>query len=100
MGKHAQSIDSKILTRVKAHGRGWVFTPADFDDFAGRSTVSIVLKRHTDAGTFQNLTRELYDYPKIDPQLGALLPSTDDIAKALVGRDEIRLQPSGAYAAN
>ncbi|MGB1127036.1 MAG: DUF6088 family protein [Opitutales bacterium] len=100
MGKHAQSIDSKILSRVKAHGRGWVFTPAHFDDLAGRSTVSIVLKRHTDAGTFRNLARGLYDYPKIDSQLGALLPSTDDIAKALVGRDEIRLQPSGAYAAN
>ncbi len=100
MGKHAQSIDSKILSRFKAHGRGWVSTPAHFDDLAGRATVSVVLKRHTDAGTFRNLARGLYDYPKIDPQLGPLLPSTDDIAKALAGRDEIRLQPSGAYAAN
>ncbi len=100
MGKHAQSIDSTILSRVKAHGRGWVFTPAHFDDLAGRATVSIVLKRHTDAGTFRNLARGLYDYPKIDPQLGLLLPSADDIAKALAGRDEIRFQPSGAYAAN
>jgi hypothetical protein len=58
------------------------------------------LKRYTDSGTIRNLTRGLYDYPKTDPQLGPLLPSTDDIAKALAGRDEIRLQPSGAYAAN
>jgi len=100
MGKHAQSIDSKILSRVKSRGRGWVFTPAHFDDLAGRSTVSAVIKRHTDAGTFRNLARGLYDYPKNDPQLGPLQPSVDDIAKALAGRDEIRLQPSGAYAAN
>jgi hypothetical protein len=36
----------------------------------------------------------------MDSQLGQLLPNSDDIAKALVSRDEIRLQPSGAYAAN
>lgn len=100
MGKHAQSIDNKILSRVKNHGMGWVFSPAHFDDLAGRATVSSVLKRHADAGTFRNLARGLYDYPKVDPQLGPLLPSTDDIAKALAGRDEIRIQPSGAYAAN
>tara|TARA_B110000967_G_scaffold65366_1_gene67464 strand:- start:113 stop:739 length:627 start_codon:yes stop_codon:yes gene_type:complete len=100
MGKHTDSIDSKILSRVQSHGRGWVFTPAHFDDLAGRSTVSIVLKRHTDTGTFRNLARGLYDYPKTDPQLGPLQPTVDDIANALAGRDEIRLQPSGAYAAN
>ena len=100
MGKHTHSIDSKILSRVRANGRGWVFTPAHFDDLAGRATVSTVLKRHTDAGTFRNLARGLYDYPKLDPQLGLLQPSVDDIAQALAGRDEIRLQPSGAYAAN
>ena len=100
MGKHANSIDSKILSRVQSHGMGWVFTPAHFDDLAGRATVSIVLKRHTDAGTFRNLARGLYDYPKTDPQLGLLQPTIDDIANALAGRDEIRLQPSGAYAAN
>jgi hypothetical protein len=79
---------------------GWVFTPAHFDDLAGRATVSIVLKRHTDAGTFRNLARGLYDYPKTDPQLGLLQPTIDDITNALAGRDEIRLQPSGAYATN
>ena len=62
--------------------------------------MSIVLKRHTDTGTFRNLARGLYDYPKTDPQLGPLQPTVDDIANALAGRDEIRLQPSGAYAAN
>lgn len=100
MGVHSDSIDKKILKRIQSHGKGWVFTPSHFDDLAGSSTITTTLKRHTDAGTIRNLARGLYDYPKMDPQLGRLLPSSDDIAKALVGRDEIRLQPSGAYAAN
>ena len=56
--------------------------------------------RHRDDGTIRQLARGVYDYPKIDQQLGSLQPSTDDIANALAGRDATRLQPSGAYAAN
>mgnify|MGYP001815140294 CR=1 FL=1 len=55
---------------------------------------------HRDSDFIRQLARGLYDYPKIDPQLGSLQPSTDDIASALAGRDATRLQPSGAYAAN
>lgn len=100
MGRHTDSIDRKILKRIESHGRGWVFTPSHFDDLAGSSTITTTLKRHTDSGTIRNLARGLYDYPKTDPLLGPLLPSTDEIARALAGRDKIRLQPSGAYAAN
>lgn len=42
----------------------------------------------------------MYDYPVEHPVLGTIAPSADAIARALVGRDAIRLQPSGAYAAN
>ena len=34
------------------------------------------------------------------PVLGPLLPSPDAIAKAIAGREQARLQPAGAYAAN
>ncbi len=100
MSKHSQSIDKKVVTRIYSHGRGWVFTPVHFDDIAGRSTISTILQRHMDAGTIRQLARGLYDYPQKDEQLGVLLPSTDDIARAFAGRDATMLQPSGAYAAN
>jgi len=32
MGKHAQSIDSAILERLRRHGPGWVFTPSHFTE--------------------------------------------------------------------
>lgn len=50
--------------------------------------------------TLRRLTRGLYDYPRIDPDLGPLSPTTEAIVKALKGRDRILLQPSGGYAAN
>ena len=56
--------------------------------------------RHTRAGTIRQLARGLYDYPVQHPVLGTVAPSADAIARALVVRDAIRLQPAGAYAAN
>ena len=100
MGKHTQSTDSKVLARIYGFGRGAVFTPAKFQDLGGPRAVQHALVRHTQAGTLRRLTRGLYDYPRSHPVLGNLEPSTDDIAKALAGRDATRLQPSGAYAAN
>lgn len=100
MGKHAQSIDKSILSRVYGHGKGWVFTPRHFSDLGSRAAVESALRRHKQAGTIRLLARGLYDYPRLHPQLGALSPSDDAVASALAGRDAIRFQPSGAYAAN
>lgn len=100
MGKQAQSVDYKIISRIRGHGRGWVFTPADFHDLGSRNAIALALMRHTRAGTIRQLARGLYDYPRQDPRLGILAASTDDIAKALQGRDDLRLQASGAHAAN
>lgn len=100
MGKHSYSVDKKILDRIYGHKRGWVFTPDHFRALGSRDAVASALKRHKQSGLIRQLARGLYDYPRRDNQLGELFPSTDDIAKALAGRDAIRLQPSGAYAAN
>ena len=100
MGKHADSTDSKVIKRIYGHKRGWVFTPGSFKDLGTRRAIDLALMRHRDDGTIRQLARGVYDYPKIDKQLGNLQPSTDDVANALAGRDATRLQPSGAYAAN
>jgi hypothetical protein len=60
----------------------------------------MALTRLSRKGRIRRLARGLYDYPAQHPKIGTLSPSLDALAKALVGRDAIRLQPSGAYAAN
>jgi hypothetical protein len=100
MPKHAASTDAQVLDRILTHGRGWVFTPAHLADLGTRNAVASAFKRFKAAGTIRQLARGLYDYPVQDPVLGTVAPSADAIARALVVRDAIRLQPSGAYAAN
>jgi hypothetical protein len=96
----AQSIDAKIRSRIFGHGRGWVFTPRHFQTLGSTSAIESCLRRLKAAGTIRQLARGIYDFPATDPILGTLTPSADAIARALVVRDAIRLQPSGAYAAN
>jgi len=96
----SQSVNKKVLRRITGHGRGWVFTPAHFKDIGSRTAVATAIKRLKQDGTIRNLSRGLYDYPRSDPRLGVLAPSIDQVVAALEVRDAVRLQPSGAYAAN
>jgi hypothetical protein len=100
MGKHLQSIDSQVLSRIYGHGRGWVFTPASFLDLGTRVAIGSALARHRRAGIVRQLARGLYDYPIEHPKLGQLAPPADAVARAIARRDAVRLQPAGAYAAN
>lgn len=95
-----QSIDSKIISRIYGRGRGCVFTPKDFLDLGSRKAIDLALHRLVNKGTIRRLARGLYDYPRIDSELGPISPTIDAVAKALKGRDNIRLQPAGGYAAN
>lgn len=96
----AKTVEKRIVSRIYGKGRGWVFTPNHFLDLGSRSAVGNALSRLTTAGTIRRLAFGLYDYPATDPVLGTVAPSADAIARALVVRDAIRIQPSGAYAAN
>ena len=69
-------------------------------DLGSRQAVDLALHRLAKKGTLRRLARGLYDYPRIDPELGLLSPTIEATVKALKGRDKILLQPSGGYAAN
>lgn len=100
MGKHTDSVDHNVLRRIKDKGKGWVFTPSDFQDLGSRTAVGLALMRYKRQGTIRQLARGLYDHPAQDPRIGVLTPSIDAVAQALKGRDASRLQPTGAHAAN
>ena len=99
-GKTSKSIDNKVLNRVYGSGRGSVFETGDFLDLGSRTAIDKVLSRLVQRGTLRRLARGLYDYPKYHPIIGVVSPNPDKVAKALAGKHAIRLQPTGAYAAN
>ena len=98
--KSSQSVDSKILARIKRRGPGSVVVPADFLDLGSRQAIGVALHRLAKDGTIRRLARGVYDLPKTHPLMGELSPTIEDVAKSLADRDRIRLQPTGAYALN
>lgn len=86
------------MKRARAGGRGSVFTPRDFLDVAARSAVDQALSRLAKNGKLRRLTRGLYDFPKVHPQLGPLSPTPDDVAQALARETGSQVQIAGARA--
>lgn len=95
-----QGVQRKVLSRVYGRKRGWVFTPGHFLDLGSDVSVRKALQDLVNRGIIQHLARGLYHYPKMHPKLGILAPTPAQIAAALAGRASLRIQASGAYAAN
>jgi hypothetical protein len=94
------SIDAAISRQVRRAKPGTVFTPALFAGLGGRAAVDKALQRLVARDALRRLSRGLYDKPRHDPLLGTLWPSVDAVIAAITGKDKLRLQPTGAYAAN
>ena len=95
-----QSIVARIKKRIYGKDRGFVFTKSHFLDLGSRAAVAKALERLVDSGAIRRLSRGLYDYPEKHPTLGDIPVNYERIAQALAGRDNLKIQPSGAYAAN
>jgi hypothetical protein len=100
MAKHAQSIDSQILRRMRAQGKGRAFTPADFLDLGPRAAVDQALSRNTRAGRIRKVGRGIYDVPQDHQLLGRLSTTTDAVVNAVAKQSHATVLPSGAHAAN
>ena len=96
----ALSLQNRILYRIRAKGRGWVFSARHFLDFGKRDAVDKSLSRLAEQGDIRRLNLGIYDYPKIHPQLGVLSPSIDSVAKLIAEKNNSQLKITGAEAAN
>lgn len=94
------SIANKIIRRIRAKKRGWVFSPKDFVNVASRGAVDNILSRLVKKGLIRRIDKGIYDFPKTSPSLGALSPLPDDVANVIARKTGDKVFPSGAMAAN
>ena len=94
------SVDSQIACVVQQSSPGTVFTPDAFALMGSRAAIDKALQRLVARGVLRRLSRGLYDKPRNDELLGLLWPSVDAVVQALAGKDKLRTQPAGVYAAN
>lgn len=94
------TIEDKILNKVRKCGRGYVFFASDFVSYGNHNAVNKALERLTNKKIFMRVSRGLYCYPKIEKiyGLGFIPPSLSDIAKAIAKRDGAKIVPTGLFA--
>jgi hypothetical protein len=99
-------ITDKIIRKIKAKKRGWVFCAKDFHAFGSRNTIGKTLSRMVDDSTTNDdnkiirIARGIYYYPVIQKNVGIIPPDINAIAKAIARNAGISIYPSGAASAN
>ncbi len=96
-----QSIHNKILARIRGKGRGCAFSSKDFLDLGDRNSVDKTLSRLRVQRIIRRVATGIYDFPRKDEELGGKLsPNIHQVAQAIARKNGVRIQPSGAQAAN
>jgi hypothetical protein len=96
----SDTISQKITDCIHSHGEGWVFTTKDLLDLGSEEAIHVTLHRLKERGEIKRVVHGVYYYPKTSKLLGAVPPDIRGVANALASKYQIRIQPSGAYAAN
>lgn len=94
------SIDIHILNKLKKAKRGSLFFIDDFLIYGKYKAVSKTLERLVAKKEITRIARGIYSLPVIDPILGEVKPSTEEIAKAIAKKERARIIPSGSIALN
>ena len=95
-----ESIDNKILDKIKKAKRGSLFYTEDFLSFGGYKAVSKALERLVNQKQISRVARGIFTILEEDKILGEILPTTEQIAESIRKRDKARIIPTGVLAMN
>ncbi|WP_394991646.1 DUF6088 family protein [Emticicia sp.] len=93
-----ESVENKILTKIKKAKRGTVFFIDDFVSFGNAKAINKSLERLVLAEELKRVAMGMYVRPINDKFFGIIMPSIDEIALAIARRDKARVMPTGSYA--
>ena len=98
--KRMESIDNKILDKIKKAKRGSLFYIEDFLSFGNYKAVSKALERLVNEKRVYRVARGIFSILEQDPHLGEILPTAEKIAESIRKRDKARIIPTGVLSLN
>jgi len=96
----ADTVTRAIADRVKEAKPGTVFFPGDFLELGSPEAIHTTLSRLVEAEQLLRIAKGIYLKPQIDPELGLIKPSLEQLARIIAERDKVVIRPTGAYALN
>jgi hypothetical protein len=94
------TIEDKILKKMRQNRRGKIFFARDFAAFGSYKACGKALERLANQGAIMRVSRGIYTIPKTSKFFGEAPPSIDDVVKAILKRDNAKAIPTGLFAEN
>lgn len=94
------TLEIKIIAKIKKARRGTLFFIDDFIAFGNSKAVNKALERLVTKDEIKRIARGMYTRPQISSLIGEVMPTAENIAKAIAKRDKARIVPTGSYALN
>ncbi len=95
-----KSLHKRLENLITKKNAGEIIFPIDFLELGSPEAVHMALSRVADQKLITRLAKGIYVKPRMDEQLGAVLPSLEEIAHALAKKEHVIIRPTGAYALN
>lgn len=95
-----ESIESKVLKKVKSTRRGVLIFPEDFQKIGSSEAIRLALHRLEKENVIARVAQGIYVRPQISKYIGAVMPTAEEIAISIAKRDHCKIVPTGGYALN
>lgn len=90
--------EENIEKHIKSKARGTLMFPEDFMSYGTSVAIRKALQRIKEKGIIRRVAHGIYVRPKINPLIGEVLPTAEEVAKGIAKRDKIKIVPTGTYA--
>lgn len=95
-----ESVSSDIKRLLSNKKEGDILFVSDFKGKGTEAAIRKTLSRLVQAGQLRRLAHGIYYLPKIDPELGELRPSGEEVAEKIAEKEKVHICPTSAYALN
>lgn len=95
-----KSVERQIEKTIKSKLKGTLLFPSDFMELGSSVAIRKALGRLENKQVIVRVAQGIYVRPKKSKLIGAILPSAEEIARAIAKRDRIRIVPTGSSALN
>lgn len=89
---------NQIEEKISKSSRGELFFADHFVNYGSSDNIRQVLSRLEKDDVLLRIAQGIYLKPKIDPLVGVILPSVEEVAKEIANRDKARIAPTGVLA--
>jgi hypothetical protein len=95
-----EKVNTYIEHSLSTEKPGNLLFISDFSGIGTEAAIRKSLSRLVQKGKLRRVAHGIYYIPKVDPLLGELYPSAEDVAQKMADKEKVHIHPTGVYALN